>query len=290
MSAMSPQEVRNLLRAVAYPGFSKDIVAAGFVKGLAVSGQTIIVDFSPNSSNGEKVRAMEEGIREVLARAEFRDVRIRTALPFKADDMALRRPPVSEAESDADIDRSFAGPGVMTPLQAELREDGIVADPDLLHDDLRRQEQPPGIGLGGEEPEPWAGPEGPPGDTYDGALPVFQWDIDPHDSAADSHETGVRLDDWEIRVWWQIHPAGDLAYASLQAMRDDWADRGGTARAHPVGRSAAVNLVFDLRRQGVVAIYGTVRDFRPFVEAFRQAWSARNEGSLKQALENEERV
>lgn len=290
MSAMSPQEVRNLLREVPYPGFPKDIVAAGFVRGLAVNGKTIIVDFSPNSSNSDKVRTMEEGIREVLARAEFRDVRIRTALPFKEADMALRRSPVSEADSDADVERGLTGPGVMTPLQAELQEDGIPADPDLLHDDLRRQEQPPGVGLGGEAPEPLAGPEGPPGDTYDGALPVFQWDIDPHDSAADNHETGVRSGDWEIRVWWQVHPAGDLAYASLQAMRDDWADREGTARTHPVGRSAAVNLVFDVRRQGVVAIYGTVRDFRPFVEAFHQAWKAKHETTVEQAVENEERV
>ncbi len=290
MSTHSPAEVRNLLRDVGYPGFAKDIVSAGFVKGLAVSGETAIIDFAPNSSNGEKVRAMEAGIRERLARAGFQDIRVMTALPFKDADMALRQPIAADGDSDHDINRGLTGPGVMTPLQAELQEDGIIGDPDLLHDDLRRQEQPPGVGLGGDMPEPLPGPEGPPGDSYDGALPVFQWDIDPHDSAADNHESGVRLRDWEIRVWWQVHPAGDLVYASLQAMRDDWADRDGTARTHPVGRSAAVNLVFDMRRQGVVAIYGTVRDFRPFVEAFHQAWATRSESPQEEALQTEERV
>jgi hypothetical protein len=130
------------------------------------------------------------------------------------------------------------------------------------------------VGLGGPPPQPFEGPSGPPGDTYDGAMPVFQWDIDPHDSAAESVETSVRLDGWEIRAWWQVHPDGELIYASLQAMRDDWADHDGAARQHPVGRSAAVNLVFDRGRGAVIAIYGTVRDFRPFVEAFRRAYLA----------------
>jgi hypothetical protein len=217
---------------------------------------------------------MEEGIREVLARAAFSDVRIKTALPFKDADMVLRRPIAADTESDEEITTDLTGSGVMTPLQAELQEAGIASEPDLLHDDLRRREQPPGVGFGAEPPEPMDGPSGGVGDTYDGKLPVFQWEIDPHDSAADNHETSVRIDDWEIRVWWQVHPLGELVYASLQAMRDDWADHSGAARQHPVGRSAAVNLVFDRTRNGVVAIYGTVRDFRPFVEAFRQATEA----------------
>ena len=287
MNAITSDEVRELLRAVPYPGFARDIVSAGFVKEVIADGSGVLVRFAPNSRNDQKIHEMEHGIREVLARAEIAHVRIDTSLPFSEADMALRKPvthddgdlisrrPITpDADSDVLIDRSITGPGVMNPLQAELLEEGVIGEPDVLRNDIHRREHPPGVGLGGPPPEPFEGPTGPPGDTYDGAMPVLQWEIDPHDSAAESVETSVRIDDWEIRVWWQVHRAGELLYASLQAMRDDWADHKGAAREHPVGRSAAVNLVFDRGREAVIAIYGTVRDFRPFVEAFHRAYLA----------------
>jgi metal-sulfur cluster biosynthetic enzyme len=266
-------EVRELLRAVPYPGFSRDIVTAGFVKDITADDNGVVVHFTPNSNNADKVRQMEDGIRDALQRAEIANFKIATSLPFGEDDLALRKPIEAEDDSDFDIDRQITGEGTINPLQAELMQDGIEAGPDMLRDDLAKGSEGEGIGFGANQPSPFEGPAGPPGDRYEGALPVFQWDIDPHDPSADSVETGVRLDDWEIRVWWQAHPTEDLLYASLQAMRDDWADHVGTARQHPVGRSAAVNLVFDRRRGAVLAIYGTVRDFRPFVEAFRQAYA-----------------
>jgi hypothetical protein len=42
----------------------------------------------------------------------------------------------------------------------------------------------------------------------------------------------------------------------------------------PAGRTEAVKLVYDRKRAGIVAIYGTVKDFRPFVEAFRRTFTA----------------
>ena len=42
--------------------------------------------------------------------------------------------------------------------------------------------------------------------------------------------------------------------------------------SNPAGRTEAVNLVYDRKRSGIVAIYGTVKDFRPFVGAFRRAF------------------
>ena len=59
-------------------------------------------------------------------------------------------------------------------------------------------------------------------------------------------------------------------------MRDDWVEHDGAARSHPVGRSDAVNLVYDMDREAVVAVYGTVRDFRPFVDAFRRGYVLKN--------------
>ncbi len=40
-------------------------------------------------------------------------------------------------------------------------------------------------------------------------------------------------------------------------------------RQPPLGRNVVVNLVYDEGRRAVVAIYGTARDFRTFVAAFR---------------------
>lgn len=249
---MKPEEVRDLLRAVGYPGFSRDIVGAGFVKAVGVDGPMVTVEFAPNTRDEEKVAAMERGIRDVLYGASFVDVQIHTVKPFGEDSMIL-------------------GTGTLNPLQAELIEEGIEPQRDVLRDSLR-VDAAPGVGYRENGPEAFEGPKGPATLTYDGALPVLQWDIDPHDAAAESHETEVKVDGWDYRVWWQVHPRGDLCYVSLQAMREDWADHIGEARPHPVGRSEAVNIVYDKTRKAVVAIYGTVRDFRPFVQAFDQAY------------------
>lgn len=275
---VTSEQVHELLRKVPYPGFDRDIVSAGFVKDVITNDVEVVVHFAPNTSKTHKIRQMESGIQRVLAEAEIPGVRVETSLPFADHDMALRKPITPEDDSDHTIDRAMTGEGAINPLQAELAQDGVTGDPDLLRSELSGSNAAAGIGFGDNEPQPLEGPSGGPGDGYNGAMPVLQWDIDPHDSAAESVETSVQIDDWEIRVWWQEHPTGDLVYASLQAMRDDWADHIGSARQHPVGRSAAVNLVFDRRREAVVAIYGTVRDFRPFVEAFRRAHEDHSSG------------
>ncbi len=106
----------------------------------------------------------------------------------------------------------------------------------------------------------------PPEHEYAAWPPVFQWEIDPTDPSLESGTAQVTLDFWEHSIWWQRHPAG-LCYASIQALRDD--PTALPERLHPVGRNVAVNIVYDEARQGVVAVYGTARDFRPFIEAFR---------------------
>jgi hypothetical protein len=137
---------------------------------------------------------------------------------------------------------------------------------------LQRPDLAPEVGYDEDGPEALGGPCS---DTYEGELPVFQWEIDPQDSNAKSGTANLDIGDWSFRVWWQVHPAR-LVYASIQAMRDDWAEHDGAARSHPVGRSEAVNLVYDKDRKAVVAIYGTVRDFRPFVDAFYRGYVLQN--------------
>lgn len=253
--AMTPEDVREVLRAVLPSGLSRNIVAAGFVRRVLLDGPKVVVEFAPDSRDPAKVEAMERDIRNVLGKAGFLDVQIRRSVRFDDDAMIL-------------------GGGTLTPLQAEMIEDGVDPPPDLLRNALPRADVAIEAGYGPDGPPPLIGPAGPATLGYDGALPVLQWDIDPHDARAESRESEIRLAGWEYHVWWQVHPCGDLLYASLQALREDWAEHGGRARPHPVGRAEAVNLVYDRTRRAVVAIYGTVRDFRPFVEAFALAYAA----------------
>ncbi len=139
-----------------------------------------------------------------------------------------------------------------------------------------RTEQPnlaPDAGYGPDGPQPLGGPGADPGISavYEGELPVFQWEIDPQDPAAKSGSADLSAGGWDFRMWWQEHDAR-LVYTSIQAMQDDAVGHDGAARSHPVGRMEAVNLVYDMDRKAVVAIYGTVGDFRPFVEAFYQSY------------------
>ncbi len=250
------ERVRGLLRSVLYPGFKRDIVAAGFVKGIEAEGKRVTVHFTPNTRDQAKVKQMEAGIRDVLAGAgDFESVKIER----------------HRVLTDADILMSSGGDG-MTPLQAEMINDGVAPEADIMGRSMQLPNMAPQAGYDEDGPEPLGGPRG---DTYEGEIPVFQWQIDPHDGAAKSGTANLNINDWEFRVWWQVHPER-LVYASIQAMQEDWVEHDGKARSHPVGRSEAVNLVYDIDRKAVVAIYGTVRDFRPFVDAFYRGYVLKN--------------
>lgn len=269
MSELTSDEVLERLREVPYPGSGRDIVSKGFVKDVAVNGSTVFVRFVPNTTNATKVAAMEGGVRDVLYGAGFAVVQLVTEAPYDDDSMVL-------------------GVGSMNPLQAEMLEDGVEPQPDVLLGDLgrsaagRRGRSGAAAGGGNERSSAAEGspaePQGASEAAYDGPLKVMQWEIDPTDAEAESVQRAVNLDGWEFRVWWQVHAGGELLYTSLQALREDWVDLAGVARRHPVGRTEAVNLVYDRVRDAVVAIYGTVRDFRPFVEAFRLAYAAQYDG------------
>jgi len=275
MTDLTSDEVLEKLRAVPYPGTTRNIVSAGFVKDVTLDGSSVLVRFAPNTTNADKVAAMEGGIRDVLYGASFALVEVETEAPYDDSSMIL-------------------GTGSMNPLQAEMLEDGVDPQPDVLLGDLGRSipGRPERRGFAGRGGLPEQGPDtedeppepqGASDPTYDGPLRVLQWEIDPHDPKAESVQRAVTLSGWEFRVWWQVHEGGELLYTSLQALREDWVDLGGVARSHPVGRTEAVNLVYDRTRDAVVAIYGTVRDFRPFVEAFRLAYAAQYGGSARAA-------
>lgn len=252
MNDLTINDVRTLLRQVPYPGTTRNIVSAGFVRELNLDGAAVTVSFMPNCTDQQKVADMEGRIRDVLYGAGFALVSIDTESPYDDDSM-------------------FLGGGSMSPLQAEMLEDGVEPQPDVLLGDLGRHAAGQVAAVSQAEDD---GPTWGAEPDYSGPLPVLQWQIDPQDGAAESVQRAVRLAGWEFRVWWQRHAEGNLYYSCLQALREDWIDHGGVARKHPVGRTEAVNLVYDAQRSAVVAVYGTARDFRPFVEAFRMAFVA----------------
>ncbi len=247
------ERVRGSLRTVLLPGSRRDIVAAGFVKDIDVEDGRVTVHFAPNTRDQAKVEQMEAEIRQTLdATGRFERVEIQRHRPFV----------------DPDPPRG----GAMTPLQAEMLNDGVAPEADIMARPMQRPDMAPQAGYDEDGPEPLGGPRS---DAYEGELAVFQWEIDPHDPDAKSGTANLTIGDWEFRVWWQVHPAR-LVYAAIQAMREDRVEHDGRARSHPVGRSEAVNLVYDTDRKAVVAIYGTVRDFRPFVDAFYRGYVLRN--------------
>jgi metal-sulfur cluster biosynthetic enzyme len=249
------ERVRGLLRSVQYPGFQRDIVAAGFVKDIEAEGNGVTVHFAPNTRNQAKVEQMEADIRGALGGAG-----------------GFERVEIERHQAFVDTDLLMSSGGGMTPLQAEMIENGVAPEADIMRRTMQRPDMAPRAGYDEDGPAPLGGPRS---DVYEGELPVFQWQIDPHDPAAKSGTADPKIGNWEFRVWWQVHPAR-LIYASIQAMRDDWVEHDGAARSHPVGRSEAVNLVYDMDREAVVAIYGTVQDFRPFVDAFYRGYVLKN--------------
>lgn len=295
MSNMDSTRVRELLRSVPYPGFSRDIVGAGFVGEIVTIGPMVEVEFRPATRDNRKIDEMEHKIRDVLLDASFVDVQIRRVEP------PLAEVPLSNAVNNNDKDHSMdqhahrhhdhdhhhdhgaghhghaeggcgcgsaAASRQMTPLQAEFLEDGELPEDDLLAIVLGRVDVAKAAGYGPGGPQPLSGPR--EAFSYDCGIKVLQWDIDPHNAQSTTCQHEIKVGEWDYRVWWQVHPGGDLLYVSMQAMREDWVDND-DAVPHPVGRSEAVNLVFDEARGAVVAIYGTVRDFRPFVKAFALA-------------------
>lgn len=258
MNAEIIKQARIRLRRVRYPGFERNIVSMGFVKEIRMEESGITIEFSPNTRDENKVLQMEEDIRKELSGLdESGEVIIARSVPF-AEETEIKG-------QDAQV----------PPAGIPGGDAGGGAD-DRADTNLRRADLAPGAGYGNGGPEPFGGPDSEllnaASERYQGEIRVIQWEIDPNDSEFESGEANTLQDDWEFRVWWQVHPAR-LVYASIQALREDWADHTGTARPHPVGRSEAVNLVYDIERKAVVAIYGTVKDFRPFVKAFNEGFS-----------------
>ncbi len=240
----------DCLRRMKDPSTKEDIVSLGIVTEVHVSAGSATVHLTPPQGDPYQHEALAQTIRHDLISVDGID-RVRVGWP--------------KAQREDLIDPEDAGAVHLPVLETQPSPHSDVMDPVLQRANLA-----PDAGYGEFGPEDLPGPvDELPQDKYEGWPPVFQWEMDPADPSLKSGETHARRGDWDFDIWWQEHPAG-LLYVAIQAMRDDTVTEG-PERQHPMGRNVVVNLVYDQRRGAVVAVYGTARDFRPFVEVFRDA-------------------
>lgn len=249
------------LKEVRYPGYSRDIVSFGLVEGVRTQDGVVSVALRLDNVKRDDAFRIQADVRSAL-----KALPLLTGLGVEVEVGGVRGPeahPIGGREP------------LLTPLQDELRGEGGAFDRDPMVDAMARPDLAPEAGYGEEGPSSLDGPMGDSSSMkWQGPVPVFQWEIDPSDPQRQGYgEHETERGGWVFRVWWQTHPAG-LVYASVSAIADADDELRPFARAHPVGRNIAVNLVYDLRRQGVLAVYGTALDFRPFVEVFLEGFGA----------------
>ena len=63
---MTQEHVSNLLKSINYPGFSRDIVSFGIVKGIQVSENKISVNLGIATQNQEHIKSIRDDIERVL--------------------------------------------------------------------------------------------------------------------------------------------------------------------------------------------------------------------------------
>lgn len=251
-------QIKEALARVKYPGYSRNIVSFGVVKEITARNGAICVGLEINSAKPETAFQIQTDARKALA-----DLPALGGYEVRIEVTSGREQPRDST------DRQGTTPGA---LPREPRPDGTGFDPDPMIAAMARPDLAPDAGYGEEGPNPLGGPMGDRASTtWRGPAPVFQWEIDPSDPERQQYgEAETERDGWIFRAWWQVHPAG-LVYASISAIGEEEEERP-HARQHPIGRNVAVNLVYDLKRQGVVAVYGTALDFRPFVTVFLQGF------------------
>ena len=264
------ESIRESLKAVKYPTYSRDIVSFGLVKEIVVRDGLAFVELEVGSAGPETAFQIQaDAEKAIRALPQLDGIEVKIELTTAPE--TRRRQPLNGHEPP------------LSPLQDGVQPTGEVFDSDPLVEATIRPDLAPGAGYGEDGPPPLGGPAGDRTSTkWQGTMPVFQWEIDP--SKPDAKEYGeaeVERQGWIFRLWWQIHSAG-LVYAAISAVCEEEEERP-AARQHPIGRNVAVNLVYDLQREGVVAIYGTALDFRPFVEVFIEGFfparAGRNEAS-----------
>lgn len=249
------EAITGALKAIRYPGYSRDIVSFGLLENIKAGDGVVTVELKLGAVKPKAAWQIQTETEKALkALPQLNGFRVEVTEPALPQANG-REPGFGATPCEATGERAFPDPD---PLME------VMAQPNLA----------PGAGYGEDGPPPLEGPMGDRASArWTGAVPVFQWEVDPSDSTRGYGESELERGGWIYRTWWQVHPAR-LVYASISAIGGEIEEPRPGVRPHPVGRNVVVNLVYDLRRQGVVAVYGTALDFRPFVEVFLDAFGA----------------
>ncbi|MDP6693500.1 MAG: iron-sulfur cluster assembly protein [Phycisphaerales bacterium] len=234
------ETVWTKLKSLIDPKVGSDIVKSGTVKEVAVVDGRAMVKLSQPETEAFEHQALAGAIERELASLEgIEQVSVSWDKPEK------------KQNEITDHGRDGIALNILSETDTAMGH-GIAED----------------AGYGEFGPDPITSPEAEiPDAPWEGYPPVLQWDIDPMDSSIESGEATVQLLDWHFEIWWQKHPS-NLQYVAIQAIHEDEITED-QERKHPVGRNVVVNLVYDEQRNAVVSVYGTARDFRPFIEAFQ---------------------
>ena len=106
---ISPENITNALRAVKYPGYSRDIVSFGLVKDVAVEGRLARVVIQLTSGTPEMAREIKENAEKALSTVEgVTSSRVEVLLPAGAQAAAQAQNPWAKQNTIPGIKRIVA--------------------------------------------------------------------------------------------------------------------------------------------------------------------------------------
>lgn len=77
MSTLSPDQVKEWLKTINYPGLNRDIVSFGFINQVEIDGNAVHIDFQPSTDREDIVTQMVDEMEEVLLdQADIEDVNV----------------------------------------------------------------------------------------------------------------------------------------------------------------------------------------------------------------------
>jgi ATP-binding protein involved in chromosome partitioning len=145
----TPQEVLEQLKRVSYPGFSRDIVAFGFVKDIEVGGRGVTITLAPTTENQEAVAEIRRRVAEVVQAMGVEMVEIVIQEPPRASLAAVRpKPKVGTVKKIIAVASGKGGVGKSTvAVNLALAFRGLGREVGLLDADVYGPSVPVMLGL-----------------------------------------------------------------------------------------------------------------------------------------------
>jgi ATP-binding protein involved in chromosome partitioning len=130
----TPQEVLEKLRAVPYPGFSRDIVSFGLVKDVEIGGRGTTITLVPTSDRPEVLGDIQERIREALRDVDVGTLEFVVEEPPKGGLAAMRPKPkvgnvkriIAVASGKGGVGKSTVATNLALAFQRLGREVGLL--------------------------------------------------------------------------------------------------------------------------------------------------------------------